>query len=330
MTRDELVLALAWRAGIADHSARVFLHAFFDTAKQALRGGEELDLPGLGQWSVSADTRGMTFQPIAQMTRPVPPRREDAQPQARERVIKRYAIPVAALDGVLPRSVGQPVNVSSLFEELGIETRRLRPAAVDMPTLDAPPEDDIDASAMDFDLDGGDAIFEEDGTTGVATERIDAASPEQRSEEFDIPLPSAVIRDRADVPDHEDGGGGPVMDAMAADSLEAHEVPLDDNATAVGAALAQPLEAMPGVVQSYQDDEEFHRHREQLYNPPAERKGGKWMIYAAVALTLIVLAIIVYLLTEESNTHELPGVDTSTLLFPTTAPDMASATGNRS
>ncbi len=330
MTRDELVLALAWRAGIADHSARVFLHAFFDTAKQALRSGETLDLSGLGQWSVGVDNGDVLFHPIAHAARPVAPRHEDAQPQARERVIKRYAIPVAALDGVLPRSVGQPVNVSSLFEELGIDTRRLRPTTVDMPPHDAPLDEDIEAGVMDFELDGDDAMFENEVTSDLAAERLGAAPSVQRIEEYDIPLPTAVTRDEAVSPEHEYNVEEALEDVRVTPPLEERGARWDGEAATGDAMLAPPLDAARDVAQAYQDDEEFHRHREQLYNPPAERKGGKMMIYAAVALTLIVLAIIVYLLTEESNTHTLPGVDTSTLFLQTTVPDIASATRNRS
>lgn len=51
MTRDELIDALAERAGVPRHSAQVFLHACFDVTKSLLRNGELVSLPGIGSWS---------------------------------------------------------------------------------------------------------------------------------------------------------------------------------------------------------------------------------------------------------------------------------------
>ncbi|MBR9974072.1 MAG: hypothetical protein KFF77_00685 [Bacteroidetes bacterium] len=54
------------------------------------------------------------------------------------------------------------------------------------------------------------------------------------------------------------------------------------------------------------DFEMFHRNRDQLYHPPAEPSRRKLMLTAFV-LTFCVLAIIVYLLLDKSEPHQIPG-----------------------
>ena len=58
MNRTDLIQALSNRLRIPEHSAQVFLHAFFDSAKAAIRTGDPLRFEGLGTWTPTLHADG--------------------------------------------------------------------------------------------------------------------------------------------------------------------------------------------------------------------------------------------------------------------------------
>ncbi|MDT8325225.1 MAG: HU family DNA-binding protein, partial [Bacteroidota bacterium] len=58
MKREQFIREFADRLGLPEHSAQVFLHAFFDSAKMALRTGDPLRIEGLGNWIPSLHADG--------------------------------------------------------------------------------------------------------------------------------------------------------------------------------------------------------------------------------------------------------------------------------
>lgn len=119
MTRRELIEQLAARLQVPDHSAQVFLHAFFDVSKSMLRSGETVMLGSLGTWVPEHDEDGTMLS--VQYT----PSSQHAHAATGEEIVSgpassidaRHFIPAAAL--ALARSADRPaVDVEDIVAEV--------------------------------------------------------------------------------------------------------------------------------------------------------------------------------------------------------------------
>jgi hypothetical protein len=306
MNREELITALSERLDVPAHSIRVFLHAWFDTAKSLLRAGEVVDLGGLGSFEyIRNNTSGAIryYPPL--------PRSADTAPRARR---EDFVLPMHAI-AHSHAAPADPVDVASLVAELlPRQAATHHDHSPGTPVSDEPYVDETyDPVVPDAWADGD--VADEEQALEAFEEEVSAHSNDDlissdATQAYATPDGSGAVLPVDVVPEvtlfsaatdvrRETAGADMVVQTQSAADIRTEAVVPDF-------ALAGESEH-----QDFSDDDSFYKHRDQLYNPP-EKQTSRGLFITAVLLTLGVLAIILYLLYTDAPVHELPGINPST------------------
>ncbi len=218
MTRRELIERMADRLQVPEHSAQVFLHAFFDVSKSMLRSGETVALGALGTWTPEHDPDGVFRSVIyapSHAASPVPVG-EDIVSGPASSIDSRHFIPAEALAIAHP-SGRSPVDVADIVIEVQrgfAEEAPMEETPVEEAPADAAPEEEsvedeypgeeeYIEEAVPGDTDAGDMLtdegdFLEEDFDEVEAEGMEAESMEGHGIEDDEVEDDAVFHRNRD------------------------------------------------------------------------------------------------------------------------------------
>ncbi|MCZ7555338.1 MAG: HU family DNA-binding protein [Bacteroidia bacterium] len=312
MDREQLVTALSERLEVPAHSIRVFLHAYFDTAKTLIRAGEVVDLGGLGSFEYIRDNSSgqiRYYSPLPRQTgTTVRMRRED------------FVVPLHAVTQVHTTNT-TPVDVAEIVTEVLTPqpTVSLRRYGDRIDAFDDSAAEEADETELPLPSPSEEVAYAERDEAG---EDEDSAFFSDASyEQYDDESEDAVHY--ATPSDWPDGSASEQPRSFAYEAASVHDtVPVSDGGkqhqAVEAAADVAAVSEVPNIVlaeetehQDFSDGDSFYKNRDQLFHPP-EKKTSRGLLIIAVLVTLCVLAIILYLVYSDAPVHELPGIDPST------------------
>lgn len=309
MKREELVRELARRLTLPEHSAQVFLHAFFDTAKAALRTGDTLRIDGLGAWTPVLHDDG-TLRSIEYISAALDTGTAPAQGPASS-IDAMHFIPVNALENMPLRRHGI-IDVADVVREV----QRLFVPAGNNGTQTAAPEQAAPESVTETGTSDADAEGETAPAPAVTPEPAplldDSDDEAPRAEEIPVEVRSATGAE-SDTEEMADAATAAVHPDEAASG---NDTPMDVQQPPREAARAEmpdeagwPDEAEKSEADEDEDEEDnevFYRNRDQLYHPPQERNTRPLLIVALV-LTAVMLVIVLSIIFGEDERPAMPG-----------------------
>jgi hypothetical protein len=280
--REQLILELSLRLGVPKHSAQVFLHAFFDSAKAALRTGDPLRLGGIGTWTPTIHADGtlnsIDFVPSAGTFAG-----DDVPASGPHSSIDTiHFIPAEALEADASSTAATMIDVAELVEEVQSQFRssngqgNREASAIPLPP--PPPDDEIPGDEeFSYEEDDGFADNGMEGDEEIAYENEEYV----HDQGIDTELTEEQERsgENADDEEIEDDEGNKEIE----DDEEAEQDP--------------------------DDDEVFYRNRDQLYNPPEERSSRR-LLLIALTLTVIVVTILLFMFFGKEERPAVPGHST--------------------
>jgi hypothetical protein len=317
--REQLIRDLADRLGVPEHSAQVFLHAFFDAAKAALRTGDPLRIEGLGNWIPSLYEDGtlssIEYVPVANEPAVAPVQGPVSS------IDSMHFIPAAALESF---SVTQNalIDVAEVVDEVQRQftSGNGRGSAIIDPDSDSSTVPALsDVEDEDEPHDATDTIEIDEQPQEIAP---DSLRDEDGSTEFETDQYTSSSVDDTSLSPAEDGVG---IDTGEAFNGEDHEA--DPDHTMRAAPASTETTAPPGPETAFQDpdtdeiddedteeedNEVFYRNRDQLYHPPQERNTRPLLIVALV-LTAVMIVIVLSMFFGEEERPVVPGAGESSL-----------------